>query len=86
VSYESQDSEGWCYSREAELHGDQRALVSLEDSHGMVWVGIRVWHEQGKRWFNGNDPEAARVIAWQPLKKPARRYWSRGQLIEERKP
>lgn len=81
--YTSEDSEGWCYARHPFLEGDHRALVSLCDTHGMAWVGIRVWSAQRRAWFNGNEPELNNVLAWQPIPQTARRHWYRGQLITE---
>lgn len=62
------------------VEGDARKLVTLDDN-GMVWVGIRYWHFQQKRWYNGNDPEKAIVLAWMDLPQPAEGRWYRGQLI-----
>lgn len=81
--YTAEDAEGWCYARIPFLEGDRRALVSLKDSGGMEWVGIRVWHARDRRWFNGNEPDRDTVLAWQPLPQTARRHWNRGQLIPE---
>ncbi len=68
------------------VEGDARKFVTLLDADNMVWVGIRYWHFQERRWYNGNDPEKATVIAWANLPQPAKGRWYRGQLIEAEPP
>lgn len=79
------DSNGWDYSRGPPEGGDCRKLVWLTDDGGMSWIGLRAWHFSESRWYNGNEPERARVLCWQDLPGPALRHWHRGQLSEERR-
>ena len=73
-------SDPWEYKDNPPDDGDARKFVTLLDS-GMCWVGIRVWSSVHSRWFNGNEPEPVRVLAWMDLPEPARKRWSRGQLV-----
>jgi hypothetical protein len=71
--------DGWNYTVPILDGGDARKIVTLEED-GMIWVGIRAWHGGVGRWLNNNEPERAKVIAWQELPAPARGWWDRGQL------
>jgi hypothetical protein len=62
---------------------DARRFVTLEQA-GMVWTGIRAWHDMERRWYNGNEPEIAKITAWAFMPSPARgRYASRGIFIAD---
>jgi len=71
--------EHWNYGKPAVECGDSRKFVTLLDA-GMVWVGIRAWHGVEGRWYNGNEPERAQVLAWQDMPPPAIKRWVRGNL------
>lgn len=79
--YTTPDRRGWMYTHKPPASGDCRKLVWLIEG-GMAWVGIRAWHAADERWFNGNEPESARVLAWQDLPKRPTRFWDRGRLVE----
>lgn len=72
--------ETWNYKDPAVECGDSRKFVTLMDG-GMVWVGVRAWHGREGRWYNGNEPERAQVLAWQDMPPPANKRWVRGQLV-----
>lgn len=76
------DSNGWHYERHPPENGDCRKLVWLTQGD-MAWIGLRAWHHNEKRWYNGNEPERAHVLCWQDLPGRALRYWDRGQLAAE---
>lgn len=79
-NYGGGEVSGWTYGGHPEENKDARAIVTLVDE-GMVWVGIRAWNHQGKYWQNGNEPERAKILAWQTLPEPAKKRWVRGFLI-----
>ena len=51
--------------------GDCRKLVTLEQRGGMIWVGIRAWHNDRRCWLNNGVLEQDKVLAWQDLPAPA---------------
>lgn len=73
------EQDGWNYRTKPE-EGDARKLVTLEQG-GMVWVGIRAWHNVKRYWMNNGEPERAEVIAWRNLPEPASGRWDRGVLF-----
>ena len=79
MNYEN-DKVQWEYHDDPPPNKDSRKLVTLE-SEGMIWIGIRYWNFQERRWYNGNDPEVARVRAWLDLPEPAKGVWVHGELI-----
>ena len=75
------ERDGWNYTNpDASCTGNARKLVTLWES-GMVWVGIRAWDAQNRRWLNNSEPELVNVIAWRELIEPAEGYWDRGKLV-----
>lgn len=74
------ETDGWNYVGHPEPNKDQRKIVTLEQG-GMTWVGIRIWNDSAKAWFNGSERDTATVKAWRDLDQPARGFWDRGQLI-----
>lgn len=79
VPVDDSEHDGWNYSGKP-AEGDARKYVTLEQD-GMKWVGIRAYHFQDNYWMNGNEPEAAKIIAWRDLPPPARGVWQRGKLF-----
>jgi hypothetical protein len=71
----------WEYQAKPQ-EGDCRKLVTLLEA-GMVWVGLRAWHGIEGRWYNGNDPEKAEVLAWMDLPQAAPKRWVRGKLVPD---
>ncbi len=60
--------EGW-KTTEVPEGGDCRKLVTLQNAHGLIWVGIRAW--AGNGWLNNGEREKSEVIAWRDLPPPA---------------
>ena len=73
------ENDGWNYRSKPTDYGDCRKLVTLEDQ-GMIWIGIRAWHNIEKRWYNGNEPERCNVRAWREMPEIAGGGWERGKL------
>jgi hypothetical protein len=69
----------WNYSKTPPAGGDARKLVTLDEDQ-MRWVGIRAFHSAEGRWYNGNEPERATIIAWRDLEAPAKSFYLRGQF------
>jgi hypothetical protein len=72
----------WTYTQTPKPGKDARKIVTLKQD-GMVWVGIRAWHNAGRYWMNGHEPERAHVLAWMDLPEPAPGRWVRGRLVGE---
>lgn len=69
-----QQRDGWNYSRPENQDGrDARKFVTLSQD-GMKWVGIRAWHLTESRWYNGNEPELAKVLAWREMPEIAKGF------------
>ena|ERR1700684_2412295 len=60
----------WCFDL-PDGEGDCRKIVTLQTRDGMTWVGIRAWSSDRQCWLNNGVLEQDRVVAWQPLMKPA---------------
>ncbi len=75
------EKDGWIYRSNPHGLGDNRKLCTIE-VRGMVWVGIRVWTAERKRWeSNGGEPcPNENVLAWQDLPEPARGFWDHGKF------
>jgi hypothetical protein len=59
----------WNYDIEDVPEGDARKIVTLEKD-GMIWVGIRAFRRDIKKWINNGVDGDERVVAWQDLPKP----------------
>lgn len=70
----------WSYGTRPPAEGDARKIVTLL-ADDMVWVGIRAYHHLSGEWYNGNEPERARVLAWMDLPQPAEKRWVGGVLL-----
>ena len=73
------EHDGWNYEGAPVDGTDARKFVTLKQG-GMMWVGIRAWNGLERRWYNGNEPEQAKVLAWQDMPPPARGFWDHGIL------
>ena len=73
------EHDGWNYTEKPIDGTDSRKFVTLEQN-SMLWVGIRAWHSTERRWYNGNEPEQATILAWRDMPDPAKGFWQRGQL------
>jgi len=73
-------ADGWNYDEPDLDGGDARKFVTLL-LDGMVWVGVRYWNNEKRCWYNGNEPEHARVLAWRDMPEPAKKRWVRGELV-----
>ena len=69
----------YCRNSHPKEGDDARKIVTLMED-GMIWIGIRTWHNRGWYWMNGSEPERAEVLAWMDLPQPAQKRWVHGIL------
>jgi hypothetical protein len=74
--------DGWDYRRHPSSGGDSRKLCTIYVDGGLMFVGVRMWNGERRRWESNGEPcPHEEVRAWRDLPEPALGFWDQGKLL-----